>query len=150
MAKPPRWKKNTLVAGVLKGLSHWFHLPWVLSLVWQATRYWTVVWAVLLFVQGCLPISTVYLTRLIVDSLVAAQRTGFSWESARSVLPFAGLMAGVLLLAEILRGLQEWVRTVQAELLQDYISGLIHQKSVAVDLAFYESPAYHDRLDQAR
>ena len=150
MAKPPRWKKNTLVAGVLKGLSHWFHLPWVLSLVWRATRYWTVVWAVLLLVQGCLPISTVYLTRLIVDSLVAAQRTGFSWESARSVLPFAGLMAGVLLLAEILRGLQEWVRTVQAELLQDYIAGLIHQKSVAVDLAFYESPAYHDRLDQAR
>lgn len=150
MVKLPQWKKNTLVAGVLKGLSQWFHIPWVLSLVWQATRYRTVAWAVLLFVQGCLPISTVYLTKLLVDSLVAAQRTGFTWESARSVLPVAGLMAGVLLLTEILRGLQEWVRTEQAELLKDYIAGLIHQKSATVDLAFYESPAYHDRLDQAR
>ena len=38
----------------------------------------------------------------------------------------------------------------QAEFVRDHLSALIHQKSVAVDIAFYESPEYHDRLEQAR
>jgi len=42
------------------------------------------------------------------------------------------------------------VRTVQAELLQDHITSLIHEKSVAVDLAFYELSDYYDHLHRAR
>ena len=44
----------------------------------------------------------------------------------------------------------DWVRTVQAEYVQDHISALVHAKSVAVDLAFYESPEYYDHLHRAR
>jgi ATP-binding cassette subfamily B protein len=39
---------------------------------------------------------------------------------------------------------------VQAELLQDHITSLIHEKSVAVDLAFYEMSDYYDHLHRAR
>jgi ATP-binding cassette subfamily B protein len=39
---------------------------------------------------------------------------------------------------------------VQAELLQDHITSLIHEKSVAVDLAFYELSDYYDHLHRAR
>jgi len=35
-------------------------------------------------------------------------------------------------------------------LVKDYISTLIHKKSVAVDLSFYESPEYYDHLHRAR
>ena len=48
------------------------YLPQALGLVWSASRHWTVVWAVLLVLQGALPVATVYLTRMVVDSLVAA------------------------------------------------------------------------------
>jgi len=56
---------------------------------------------------------------------------------------------GVLLLTELLQGILNWIRTVQAERMQDYMSALIHEKAVAVDLAFYES-SDHDKLEQAR
>lgn len=106
-------------------------------------------WIILLTVQGILPATTVYLTRLVVDSLVAAMKAGADWDLQIILVPIA-LMAGVLLLTELLQGILNWIRTVQAELMQDYMSALIHEKAVAADLAFYESSDYHDKLEQAR
>ena len=119
-------------------------------LVWAASRGWTLAWAVLLVAQGLLPAATVYLTRLLVDSLVATAGSGTSWEVIRPTLTLAALMAGVILLGEFLQSASEWIRTAQSELVQDHISNLIHQKALAVDIAYYESPEYYDRLYRAR
>ncbi len=59
-------------------------------------------------------------------------------------------MAVLLLLSEVIRSAGNWVRTAQSEYIQDHLSGLIHKKSMQVDLGFYESSDYHDRLEQAR
>ena len=126
------------------------YLPRTLRLVWNATRNWTLAWAVLLVVQGLLPAAAVYLTKILVDSLVAAVKAGGSWESARHVLFAALLMGAVLLLTELVQSASTWIRTAQAELIRDHLNILIHEKSVAADIAFYESPEYHDRLEQAR
>lgn len=50
------------------------YLPRTLALVWSAARGWTAAWSVLLLLQGLLPVATVYVTRLLVNSLVAAIR----------------------------------------------------------------------------
>src|SRR5205085_10807313 len=121
-----------------------------LLLVWAAARRWTIVWAVLLVIQGLLPVASVYLSRLLVDSLVGAIGATADWARVRPTLVLAGLMVGVIVLTEVLQSLTEWIRTAQAELVQDHISALIHAKSSEVDLAFYETPEYHDHLYQAR
>lgn len=126
------------------------HLTQTLRLVWVAARGWTLAWAFLLVIQGLLPAATVYLTRLLVDSLVTNIGTGGSWESVRPTLFLAALMAGTVLLVELTQSIGGWVRSAQAEFIRDHLSALVHEKSVAVDLAFYESPEYHDRLDRAR
>ena len=59
-------------------------------------------------------------------------------------------MAGVVLLAELLRSLTNWVRAVQSELLKDHIQARLHEQSLAVDLAFYDSPEFYDHLHRAR
>lgn len=142
----PRSRTNTKIQSAIAQLSY---LQQTFLLVWNAARNWTLAWFVMLVVQGLLPVATVYLTRIIVNSLVAVVGAGSSWDVKLIILP-AAFMAGVLLLTEILRSASEWVRTAQSELVQDYISALIHQKSVAVDLAFYESSEYYDRLNRAR
>jgi ATP-binding cassette subfamily B protein len=119
-------------------------------MVGQATGYWTLSWAILLLVQGVLPVAIVYLTRWLVDGLVAAVDAGGSWESVQPTLILVALMAGVLLANELLSSATGWIRTAQSELVKDHISTLIHEKSVAVDLAFYESPEYYDHLHRAR
>ena len=126
------------------------YLPQTFHLVWTAAHNWTLAWIMLLVVQGLLPVATVYLTRLLVNRLVAVVGNGTSWESIQPILIPAALMAGVLLLAEFLRSAIEWIRTAQSELVQDHISALVHEKSVAVDLAFYESSEYYDHLNRAR
>ena len=126
------------------------YFPQTLRLIWSAARKWTAVWAIVLLVQGLLPAALVYLTRLLVDRLVEAVGSGTSWANVESVLFPAASMAGVLVLMELMQSLGSWVRTAQAELVRDHLSALVHDKSVAVDLAFYESPDYHDRLERAR
>jgi ATP-binding cassette subfamily B protein len=59
-------------------------------------------------------------------------------------------MALVFLSKELLRGVSSYIRTIQSERVRDYISGLIHQKSMEIDLEFYDSPDYYDRLHRAR
>src|ERR1043165_3996523 len=113
-----------------KALAQLPYLPRALALVWQVARPWTIAWIVLLIVQGLLPAATVSLTKLVVDGVVA--------RDVRQVLLRLLLLGGVLLLIEVVRNGINWVRTVQAELLQDHITSLIHEKSVTVDLAFYE------------
>ena len=60
------------------------------------------------------------------------------------------IIRAILLTAGILRGLTRWVRTAQAELVQDHISALIHRQSAAADLAFYETADFYDHLHRAR
>jgi ATP-binding cassette subfamily B protein len=118
------------------------YLPRALKLVWEVARPWTIAWIFLLVVQGVLPASIVYLTKLVVDGVVAAE--------TRHVLILLVILGGILLLMEVVRVGINWVRAVQAELLQDHITSLIHEKSVTADLAFYELSDYYDHLHRAR
>ena len=104
----------------------------------------------MLLLQGLLPVATVYLSRQLVNSLVAAIRAGGSWERLRPTLLLVALVAAIQLALEILRSATVYVRTAQSELVQDRISALIHQKSIAADLAFYDSAEFYDHLHRAR
>jgi len=121
-----------------------------LGLVAAAARSWMIAWAGLLLVQGLLPLATVWLTKVLVDRLVAAVKAGGSWEVARGPLVIALVLAGLLLLGAVLRALTRWVRTAQGELVQDHIAGLIQERAVAADLALYDSADYFDKLHRAR
>ena len=59
-------------------------------MVWEATGYWTLTWAILLLLQGVLPVAIVYLTRWLVDGLVAAVEAGGSWDSVQPTLILVG------------------------------------------------------------
>src|SRR6185436_8919366 len=86
----------------------------------------------------------------LVNSLVIAVRSGSSWPAVLPVLVLLGLLAALMLLMEVVRAGINWVRAVQAELLRDHLNALIHEKSVTVDLAFYELSDYYDHLHRAR
>ena len=133
-----------------KALAQLPHLPRALALVWEVARPWTIVWVLLLIVQGLLPAAIVFLTKLFVDALILALKRGALWPDMRQAMLLVLLLGGVLLFMEVVRNAINWVRTVQAELLQDHITALIHERSVAVDLAFYELSDYYDHLHRAR
>ena len=126
------------------------HLPRAIALVWEAAPRWTLLWGVLLAGQGLLPVATVYLTRSVVDGLMAAIHAGGAWAAFRPALLVAGLLVTVLLLEEMLRAAASFARRAQADLVRDHIADLLLRQSTRVDLAFYDSPDYFDRLHRAR
>jgi ATP-binding cassette subfamily B protein len=135
---------------IRRGFRQLPHLGRGLELIWRATPGWTLTWIILLIIQGLLPVATVYLTRLLVDSLVAIVGQKGAWDSIRPSLMWIALMALVFLAKELLRGVSSYIRINQSEWVRDYITGLIHHKSMEIDLEFYDSPDYYDRLHRAR
>ena len=136
----------------------WAQLPYVrrvLALVWTAAPGWTMAALGLLAAQALLPVATVYLTREAVDALVAmAGRGGAAREIAallsEPIVLWGALLLGVTLVSEGAQGAMGWIRTAQAQRVQDHIRALIHRQSMRVDLAFYDDPDAHDRLHRAR
>jgi ATP-binding cassette, subfamily B, bacterial len=112
------------------------YLPQTLKLVWQAAGTWTLGWVFILLLQGVLPLATVFLTKVVVDALVQALRSGSNWQAVGPLVLWGGLLAGILLLTELLLNLSQWLRATQADMVQDHVSGLIQAKAVALDLAF--------------
>ncbi len=121
-----------------------------LRLIWVAAAAWTVAWSVLLLCLGLLPALVVLLSKRLTDQvfvlLSAADKDPALLQQTVGLIV---LMAVVVIAQQLLQSLLGWVRTVQSELIQDHLHNLVHQKAGAVDLAFYESAEYHDRLYQA-
>ena len=132
-------------------IAHQFpYLPRAISLVWRAAPRLTMAWLTMVLVLGLLPAFTVWFSKPLVNSITEAMASHGDPEAVMKVVSYALLMAGLILTGELLRAVGNWIRTAQAELVGAYISGLIHQQSVAVDMAFYDLPAYFDHLHRAR
>lgn len=121
-----------------------------LRLVWAAAPGWALAWGLLLLLQGLVPVALVYCSRLAVDGLEAAADVAGLRADLALVGPPVLAMAGLWLLFHGLTSLVVWVRTVQAERVQDHLQGLIHGQALAMDVAFFESPAAHDLLHRVR
>ncbi|WP_198134474.1 ABC transporter ATP-binding protein [Geotalea uraniireducens] len=121
-----------------------------LSLVWRAARGWTVAWGILLLFQGVAPAALVYLTKITVDRLSAALAGHAPLDAFLSVWPPIASIALLWIASQLLTSLMTWVRTAQAELVQDQIHNLIHTQALSLDLSFYENPGSYDLLHRAR
>ncbi len=137
--------------GILQDFPH--RLPLVrrgLGMVWEAAPGWTIVWGMLLTVQGLLPAALVDLTRTVVDRLATFSSGRDGSRSYSAVLVPAGLIAVLWMLGQALSSLTAWVRTAQAELVQDHIQSTIHRQAMSLDLAFFEVPHFYDLMHRAR
>ncbi len=143
-------QESVIETKLQKWRAQWPYVLRALELVWSAAGKWTVAWLAVLTIQGILPISIVYLTRTTVNALMIVIRTGASWPAARPLVAAVVAVALVLAAGEILRGLIGLLRAIQADLVQDHISGLIQEKSATVDIAFYEWSKFYDHLHRAR
>ena len=125
-------------------------MPRALRLVWAAARPWTLFWIALLLLQGLVPTASVLLTRSAVNGIVRVINAHGDW-AVLGQHALLGVLVVVLILAnEFLPTVASWVRTSQAELVQDHIHGLIHEQAMRLDLSFYETTEYYDQLHRAR
>lgn len=133
--------------GIIKHFRLWHQ---ALSMVWKIVPKLTVLWAFLLILQGLLPITVIYLTKLTIDSFVGADKTVADISNFYRAGLFLLLTGLAMFLAELIRPVFDLVRTQQSEYFSDYMKNLTQIKAAEVDLEFFESPMYHDVMERAR
>jgi len=114
-----------------------------LALLWRVTPGWTIAALALVIIQGVLPLVSLYAMKRLVDAVA-------SLESVRNALIWAGVAAGAASLSALMQAFARYVNTAQSQLLTDAVSDILHERSVSVDLAYYEQPAYYDTLHRAQ
>ena len=132
-----------------------FRIGRAIRLVWSVAPLWTLVTALLAVVQGLLPLVSLYLLKLIVDSVTAlvsespgaAEAAGASLRGVLGLVVAAGAVALATTGARLLSGLAAEALSLRVS---DHVTDVLHAKSIEVDLEYYENPAYFDLLNRAQ
>jgi ATP-binding cassette subfamily B protein len=122
-----------------------------LAYVWESSRAWAIGSSFLLVVQGLLPIASLYLLKLMVDTVTryagAPDAPAGIPQELLVVLAAAGIVA-------LLTGLAKTAGNVtsreQSRRVVDHMHDVIQTKAVQVDLEYYENAAYQDTLHRAQ
>jgi ATP-binding cassette subfamily B protein len=123
------------------------NLAWTLKFVWQSAKGLTVANVAITLAQSLVPLFGLYAIKLLIDAVAAAMA---STGSTTTIPYLVALAAGLVLIERALNTVADLVRAAQAHTLTDRFYKILHSKSSAVDLAYYENAAYQDTLHRAQ
>jgi len=118
--------------------------------VWSIAPWWTVANVILAVIQGLLPLAQLYLMKLIVDEVTAGVSAADKSQALSRTFWLIAIAAVVGLVTVLARSAAQLVGEAQGQVVTDHISDLIHAKSIAVDLEYYENSRYYDVLHRAQ
>lgn len=120
-------------------------LPRVMRLVWSTSALFTALLGILSLLQGFSPALSVWITGLVIDSVVVGIRT----HSPSPIWFPVGLQLAVLLFSNLLSTLSNIVQQLLQEKVSNRVQILILEKADTLDLAFFENPEFYDKMRQA-
>jgi ATP-binding cassette, subfamily B, bacterial len=141
----PRWNDWSERAADLRRIGR------ALSLIWQSAPKWTALSASLIAVQSAVTLASLYLLKLIVDAVTEGlspgptDGAGFEW-----VLILIAVAGAVTVLGVVSRALASLATEAQSYYVTDRMLDRLHEKSIAVDYAYYEDPRFYNTLHRAQ
>jgi ATP-binding cassette, subfamily B, bacterial len=156
--KKSDWRKSGLSGKTIRqSLSVFRYSSKALGLVWSTSRSLTIALAMLTVVGGLLPSAIAYVGKLIVDSVVLANRSGLQivgvaslQENRQHALTYVALEAiAIVLLAASQKGLVV-CQSLLRVLLAQRVNESILEKALTLDLAHFEDSEFYDKMSQAR
>jgi ATP-binding cassette, subfamily B, bacterial len=127
-----------------------FNVKRAFGFVWKSSRGWTIANLVLLFIQGMLPVVTLYLLKVLVDTVAEGTDAAGPEDMSEKVLLVLAAVGLAALLTGISRTLGLVVNKEQSRRVVDHMHDVIQKKATAVDLEYYENSAYQDTLHRAQ
>src|SRR5579883_76443 len=122
-------------------------LPRVIRLVWSTSYSLTIIMALLSLVSGFLPAVSVWITRGVVDSVIAA-----AFSPAHNLEPVWFFVIAQLLVG-LAQSLLSTLSNISQQLLQERVGNrvqaMILEKANTLDLAFFEDSEFYDKLRNA-
>ncbi|HXM20782.1 MAG TPA: ABC transporter ATP-binding protein [Terriglobales bacterium] len=145
---PTMAKQESFWIGWRERLSALRNVPPVLKIVWQAGPLVVASGLTLRLFTSLLPIALLWITKLIIDSIVHAVSTH------QSVQPrFWWLVAAefaIAVLSTVLNRTIDYLDALLADKYTRHISIRVMKHAAELDLLAYEDPVFYDRLERAR
>jgi ATP-binding cassette, subfamily B, bacterial len=128
----------------------WSGFRRVLGLVWDANAPLTVALAILNLAQGGLPAARVWISKLLVDEVVAAVTTGAGTNALPAVIVLVALQFAIGAAGNLLGTSSNICQQLLQEQVANRIQMLVMRQANKLDLAFFERPQFYDLIQQVQ
>lgn len=138
------------------GIASIWRMRRTLAFVWRSGKGWTLANGAVIAICALLPLAFLYAVKLLVDLVTRATASGpppggvVEDGLLAQLLLLTGFAGGIALLQSLTTAAARWIGEAQAQAVTDYMFGILHDKSVQVDLGYYENPAFRDKLHRAQ
>jgi ATP-binding cassette subfamily B protein len=122
--------------------------PRLFRLVWRATPRWLILSLVITLADALIPVAQLYVGKLIVDWVV--QNAGVAERAVRPLIQLVVIEFALVLLQSLLSQGQIFVSQVMKDRFALDANQVLLQQAIALDLAHYERPEFHDLLNRAQ
>ena len=148
--KKSNWRRLKLAGkSIRQSLSVFRYSSKALTLVWNTSHALTVALAILALVSGLLPGAVALIGKLIVDSVVVANRSGLTIDRQTAINYVCLEAIAIVLLAAAQKGLVV-CQSLLRVLLAQRVNELILEKALTLDLTHFEDSEFYDKMSQAR
>ncbi|MBM4438078.1 MAG: ABC transporter ATP-binding protein, partial [Actinobacteria bacterium] len=124
--------------------------PRVFGMVWRTSPGLAVAFSGLTLAQSLIPAATIWVTKLLVDAVVAAIGAGGTEGSIRSVVWLVVLQLALAVGSSLLQHGGQAVRAMLGDQFSNRVNMMILEKAEALDLSYFENPKFYDTLENAR
>lgn len=111
----------------------------------DSRSFWRRVVYVLL--QSVLPLVNLYILKLLIDAVGAGVH---GTVGGTAFMLYLAAMAAVFLLNRVVTALNAVNTDVLTQRLTDYMSDIMQRKAAQLDMAYYDTPSYHDTFHRAQ
>ncbi|HYH82539.1 MAG TPA: ABC transporter ATP-binding protein [Longimicrobium sp.] len=124
------------------------NLPPFLKMVWRTHRGMVAGICALRLLRAFIPLATLWVGKLIIDTVVLASRTGEpDWGRVATLL---GVEFGIVALGEIAARTGSLLESLLGDLFSNRLSVRLMEHAAELDLQHFEDPEFYDRLERAR
>jgi len=123
------------------------HIPKLVRMIWRTHRGYTASMLILRFARAFVPISTFWVGKLILDTVLAA-RAGHATYAL--LWNYVGFEIALVLTGEILARASSLIESLLSDLFSNDMSVQLMKHAATLDLAQFEDPAFYDHLERAR
>jgi ATP-binding cassette, subfamily B, bacterial len=119
----------------------------LVKLVWGANRTYSALMVALRLVRAAVPVATLWVGKLIIDTVVAALNSqpdyGRLWR-------LVALEVAIVVAGDLLARASSLVESLLSDLFTNYTSIRLMEHAAQLDLYHFEDPAFYDKLERAR
>ncbi len=122
-------------------------VPRLVRLVWETQPAFTGIMVALRLVRSVVPVTNLWVAKLIIDAVIGLARTG---GSTRHLWLLVAIEMGTVVGGELLARASGLVEGLLGDLFTNRISIRIMEHAATLDLHQFEDPTFYDHLERAR